>query len=129
MIKSSAYDYVNVLQKAAGASWLREETIANNIANVDTPGYKRKDVEFENVLKDELGHSKYTTLDQKVRNVHMNHLNAAAYTDHETFSYRLDGNNVDIDTENVELASEILKYRGLTDSISQEFARLKSVMK
>lgn len=65
MIKSSAYDYVNVLKKAADASWLREQTIANNIANVDTPGYKRKDVEFESVLKNELGHSKYTTLDQE----------------------------------------------------------------
>lgn len=129
MIKSSAYDYVNVLKKAADASWLREQTIANNIANVDTPGYKRKDVEFESVLKNELGHSKYTTLDQKVRYAHMNHLNPTTYTDHATFSYRLDGNNVDVDTENVELASETLKYRGLTDSITQEFTRLKSVMK
>lgn len=59
----------------------------------------------------------------------MNHLNPTTYTDHATFSYRLDGNNVDVDTENVELASETLKYRGLTDSITQEFTRLKSVMK
>ncbi len=58
----------------------------------------------------------------------MNHLVADTYTDHSNFSYRLDGNNVDIDNEEVELASEQLRYMGLTDSISQEISRLKSVM-
>lgn len=129
MINSSAFDYINVLDKAADASWLREETITNNIANADTPGYKRKDVDFESVLKNELGRSKYTSLDKKIENIHMNHLNATTYTDSANHSYRLDDNNVDIETENVELASETLKYLGLTDSISQEFARLKSVMR
>ena len=36
MINSNAFDYINVLDKAADASWLRNEVIANNIANVDT---------------------------------------------------------------------------------------------
>lgn len=129
MISSSAFDYINVLDKAADASWLREETISNNIANVDTPGYKRKDVDFESVLKSELGNSKYESLDNKVKNVHLNHLTAKTYTDSANYSYRLDGNNVDIDTENVELSSENLKYQGLTSSITQEVTRLKSVMK
>lgn len=129
MISSSAFDYINVLDKAADASWLREETISNNIANVDTPGYKRKDVDFESVLKSELGNSKYESLDNKVKNVHLNYLTAKTYTDSANYSYRLDGNNVDIDTENVELASENLKYQGLTSSITQEVTRLKSVMK
>ena len=42
--------------------------------------------------------------------------------------YRLDGNNVDIDTENAELAKNQIKYYTMIDSISQEFSRLKSVM-
>ena len=98
MITSGAFSYINVLDKAADASWLREATITNNLANVDTPGFKRKDVDFEGVLKTELGRSKYVTLDQKVKDLHMNHLNATAYTDSSNFSYRLDGNNVDVDT-------------------------------
>lgn len=129
MISSSAFDYVNVLDKAADASWKREQTIANNIANVDTPGYKRQDVEFESVLKRELGNSKYTSLDEKVSSLHLDHLQAKERTEYAGFAYRLDGNNVDIDTENVELASETLRYLGLTDSINQEFTRLKSVIK
>ena len=41
----------------------------------------------------------------------------------------LDGNNVDIDTEQVELASEQIKYQALTQSITAEFQRLQVVMK
>ena len=51
MIGSNAFNYVNVLNKAADASWIRNEVIANNIANVSTPGYKRKDIKFEGYLK------------------------------------------------------------------------------
>lgn len=128
MITSGAFSYINVLDKAADASWLREATITNNLANVDTPGFKRKDVDFEGVLKTELGRSKYVTLDQKVKDLHMNHLNATAYTDSSNLSYRLDGNNVDVDTEQVELASEQLRYTALTDSITHEISRFKSVL-
>ena len=128
MISSNAYDYINVLNKAADASWKRETVLTNNIAKVDTPRYKRQDVDFEGVLKQELGRSKYTSLDSKVRDVHLSHLNAVTYTDYAGYSYRLDGNNVDIDNEQVELASEQIRYMGLTDSLSQEIARLKSVM-
>lgn len=128
MILSGAYDYINVLDKAADASWLRESAITNNLANVDTPGYKRQEVDFEGMLKTELGRSKYETLDQKIKNIHLNHLNARTYIDSANYSYRLDRNNVDVDTEEVELASEQLRYTALTDSVNHEFSRLKSVM-
>ncbi|SDB10591.1 flagellar basal-body rod protein FlgB [Eubacterium oxidoreducens] len=128
MISTNAFSYADVLTKAADASYLRETLISNNIANVDTVGYKRQDVGFESVLERELGMSKYEMLDQKIENIHMNHLTATAYTDAENFSYREDGNNVDIDTENVELAAEQIRYQGLTESIDQEFSRLKSAI-
>lgn len=50
MINSTAFDYVNVLTKAADASYQREAILANNISNVDTPGYKRKDLNFEGAM-------------------------------------------------------------------------------
>ena len=40
-MNSGAFGYVDVLKTAADASWLREEVLTNNIANVDTPNYKR----------------------------------------------------------------------------------------
>ena len=128
MQSTNAFDYVNVLDKAADASWKRETVLANNIANVDTPGYKRKDLDFEGVLKQELGRCKHTSLDTKIENLHMDHLNPSVYTDLSNYSYRLDGNNVDIDNEEVEYASEQLRYKGITAGINNEFNRMKSVI-
>ncbi|MBQ1392047.1 MAG: flagellar basal body rod protein FlgB, partial [Lachnospiraceae bacterium] len=54
MISSGAYNYINVLQQATDASWLRNTIISNNIANVDTPNYKRQDVQFETYLIEQL---------------------------------------------------------------------------
>ena len=119
---------VTSMDKAADASWIRENAIANNIANVDTPGYKRQDVQFADILERELKSSKYNTLQEAVNKVPLERLNSKIYTDHESFSYRLDGNNVDIDTENVELASEQLRYQTLTTAVTQDFSRLKTAM-
>ena len=66
MIRSNAFDYISLMDKAADASWLRETTISNNIANVDTPGYKRKDVKFSDILSDQLTTTRYNNLDQAV---------------------------------------------------------------
>lgn len=128
MIRTTAFDYINVLDKAADASWKRENIIANNIANVNTPGFKRSDVDFSTLLKQELGNFQSESLDEKMKRVDLRNLDVTAHKDFSEYSYRLDGNNVDIDTEQVELASEQIKYQALTSSISQEFARMKSVI-
>lgn len=128
MFSTNVFSYINVLNKAANASWQREEVIANNLANVNTPGYKRKDVDFQSVLRNELGNMKYQTLDSKVEHADLSRLNASVYIDSANYSYRIDKNNVDIDNENVELASEKIRYDALTDSMTQEFSRLKAVM-
>ncbi len=129
MINSNVFDYVNVLSKTADAAWQRNDLIANNIANVDTPGYKRQDIDFESQLRRALGNSRYQTVDSKVSALTSTELKARVYTDAANFSYRMDGNNVDIDTENVELASNQIKYNGLVASMNHEFSNLKMVMK
>ena len=129
MFDSGAFNYINVLDKAADASWIRNEAIANNIANVNTPGYKRQDVNFEEQLRKAMKNSRYTSVDERVANVDLERLSPITYRDHSTVSYRLDGNNVDIDTENVELASNQIRYQGLTDSITKHFQGLQLVMK
>ena len=129
MIQTNAFDYINVLDPAADAAWQRNEAISNNIANVDTPGYKRQDVAFESVLQQALGNNRYESMDDKVANVNLSRLRGRAYVDYANYSYRLDGNNVDIENENVMLAENQLKYQGLISSINQEFTNLKTVMK
>ena len=127
MILSNAYNYVNVLGKAADASWTRNDILANNIANADTPGYKRKDVQFETYLANLIAGT--DSLDETVANIDLNQLNGTTYTDQANLSYRSDGNNVDMNTESVELAKNQLKYYTLMYSMSQEFSRLKMVLK
>ena len=129
MIQTNAYDYINVLNRAADAAWQRNEAISNNIANVDTPGYKRQDVAFESVLQKALGNNRYESMDEKVSNINLSRLRGRAYVDYANYSYRLDGNNVDIENENVMLAENQLKYQGLISSINQEFTNLQTVMK
>ena len=128
MINSNAYNYINVLTKAADASWTRNEIITNNLANVDTPGYKRKDVSFQNFLLQELTSGDSTSLRTRVNDVEVGNLNATVYTDFSELSYRLDGNNVDIDTENVEFASNQLYYQTVLDTINHQFSMLKAAM-
>lgn len=129
MITSNAFDYINVLDKAADASYTRETIIANNIANADTPNYKRKDIEFSDVLEKKLLSTQYSDVNDAVRNVDTSKLVGTQYTDYAGYSYRIDGNNVDIDTENVELASEQLRYQTEIQSVTMDFTRLKSVIK
>ena len=131
MINSDVFNYVNVLDKAADGAWMRNQAIAHNIANVDTPGYKRQDVSFEAELKHALKASKYVSLDEKFDHLNQNGLsriNPRTYSDYSGYSYRLDRNNVDIDTENVELASNQLKYNALVQSINEEFNNIKTVL-
>lgn len=129
MLGSSAYDYINVLDKAADASWLRNELISNNIANQDTPNYKRQDIDFESQLQRALHNQKYTSIDTKVSNLRMSSLEPRIHTDYSGYSYRMDGNNVDPEQEQVQLAANQLKYQGIMNSITEEFKNLKSVMK
>lgn len=129
MIHTNAFDYINVLDKAADAAWLRNEAISNNIANATTPGYKRQDVAFESELKKALGKNRYQSMDAKVANVKHSRLQGRPYTDSANYSYRLDGNNVDPETEQVMLVENQLKYQGLISSINQEFQNLQAVMK
>lgn len=131
MFTTNVFDYTNILDKAADASWIRENVITNNIANIDTPGYKRQDVDFESVLQKALGKTKYSSLDKKVRelNQDLGKLTTTSYTDAANYSYRLDRNNVDENTENAELASESLRYQLLTTAITNNFSRMQTVLK
>lgn len=129
MISSNTFDYINVLDKAADAAAFRNELIANNIANQDTPGYKRQDVDFEAQLRQAMRSSKYVSIDDKVSNIRMSALKAEQFTDYGNYSYRLDENNVDPEQEQVALAANQLKYQGLMSSLQAEFKNLTTVIK
>ena len=129
MINSNIFNYINVLAKAADAAYTRNDILANNIANDSTPNYKRQDVQFESLLQASLaGGGK---LDDKVEQLNQNlgDLEGFVYTDHSSLSYRLDGNNVDIDQEEAYLAENQIRYQALIDQMNQEFSRYDVVLK
>lgn len=128
MITSNIYNYINILDKAADASTLRNELINNNIANASTPNYKRKDINFESLLQAELAGKNTLYESVKDANKDLSVLDAQVFTDNASLSYRLDGNNVDIATEEAYLAENQIRYNMLIDLMNQEFARYKTVL-
>lgn len=130
MINSGAFAYVNLLSASADYAYTRNEVLSSNISNVDTPNYKRQDVSFETALKAVISKADASSLNltQVVRNLDYSSLQPIIYTDNAELSYRLDGNNVDIDTEEVELASNQYYYQGLIDGMKQNFNRISSAL-
>ncbi|WP_069649617.1 flagellar basal body rod protein FlgB [Caloranaerobacter ferrireducens] len=123
------FSTVNFLKFALNGTWLRHEAISNNIANVDTPGYKRITVEFEDILNESLENR---AIKLKVTNrLHIksqhNNLEPRVIEQMNT-STRLDGNNVNIDTEMANLAKNTIMYNALIRQTASEFSRIKSVI-
>jgi flagellar basal-body rod protein FlgB len=125
---SGVFDYINVLGTSLDAASKRNDIISNNIANVNTPNYKRKDISFETELKNAFANASESTVDARVKNLDLSSMGQNVYTDYSELSYRYDGNNVDIDTENGILAKNQIKYNGLMELLNKDFTFLKSVM-
>ena len=120
LLNTNIYDYMKVLDKAADAAWIRNDCINNNLANVNTPKYKREDVDFKAQLKQALNEFRSLTNED---------LKPKSYIDYAGYSYRKDENNVDVDVENVYLAENQIYYNGLTTAITAEFNDLRTVTK
>ncbi|RKD27794.1 flagellar basal-body rod protein FlgB [Caminicella sporogenes DSM 14501] len=119
---------ISIYQKALSAAWLRNEAISNNIANVNTPGYKRKDVKFEKILKEFLNDNSF-----KLKTTHPKHISnkndiedieIQITTEYNT-SFRKDENNVNIDTEMAELAKNTIKFNALIKQLNGKLHRIK----
>ncbi|OGO88560.1 MAG: flagellar basal-body rod protein FlgB [Clostridiales bacterium GWE2_32_10] len=119
---NNLFSNTKVLEKALDASILRNEVIANNIANVDTPDFKRKAVKFEEMLRNVVNTS-------GGENGNVDSIEPEVYTDLANLSYRSDGNNVDIDTEMADMAKNTMKYNVLISQMNSRFRDLKTVMK
>lgn len=112
------------VERALDAAWLRNNVISQNIANVDTPGYKRKVVRFEEFLNNEMKTGKINSGQSKI------YPDGISVTeDPSSSSYRSDGNNVDIEHEMALLAANNLRYNTLIQRINGNFSKLKSVIR
>ena len=122
-----------VLEKALDAAWLRNEAISQNIANVDTPNYKKKTVAFEEYLNDAMdgkGFKGFTTDRRHIQigGDSIDSVDIKVTKDNKDTSYRLDGNNVDIESEMASQAKNDIKYNTLIQSLNTGYKRIKSVI-
>jgi len=98
------------MKSGLNAAQLRSKTIANNIANINTPNYKRKYVKFEETL---------------------NNVNKTGKIEVKTDTsgaVRTDGNNVDLENEKVNQAANTLMYNGLISLTNSKLSMAKSVI-
>lgn len=121
---------VGKLEQALNYASLKNQTISNNIANIDTPNYKAKDVSFKNVLTTELD----KTFD--VKRTHNRHIDFSTnsnsglrITQNNSTNYNHNGNNVDIDKEMTELAKNQIYYESLIDRMNGKFRSLENVIR
>lgn len=121
-----------IMKKAMDAASLRQEVIANNIANVNTAGYKAQKVSFEEAMKAAAGLDGGISM-EKTREGHLGSGSAIESIEPEverdaSASQRMDGNNVDIESEMVNLAANQLLYSALTQQVSNKISVLRYVI-
>ena len=123
---------VNVLQKGLDASSMRQQVLSNNVANIDTPNFKRSDVDFQAVLGAALGEKGEALAMKLTSPKHISGLadggGSGVVMDQST-SLRNDGNNVDVDREMTNVAENGLYYNSLTRAISSQLGLLRMVIK
>lgn len=120
-ISSVAY---NLIKEDLNVSALRNKVIANNISNINTAGYKRKYVSFEDTLQNTIKSVSLKTTSEKHISSSNDSGDKRIITDNST-STRSDGNNVDIDTEMVNLTANNMLYESLTTALNNRFAMNK----
>ncbi|WP_088228585.1 flagellar basal body rod protein FlgB [Desulfosporosinus sp. FKB] len=122
---------LSVLQKGLEASSLRQQVLSNNVANADTPNFKRSDVDFQTVLGAALGEDGGVLPMKETLSQHLSGVlgpdNNGVVIDQST-SLRNDGNNVDIDKEMSNVAENGLYYESLAHTISSQLGLLRMVI-
>jgi flagellar basal-body rod protein FlgB len=117
-----------VLEKSLDYSSTKQKVISQNIANVDTPNYKAKDVvknSFQEVLDASI--EAYRTDSRHL--TFKKSSNESIIVTEQNGSYNNDGNSVDVDKEMADLATNQIYYNAVTDRLSGKFSSLQNVIR
>lgn len=105
-----------LMESGMDAIWMKMRAHTDNIANYSTPGYKAKKIDFHEVLDS-------ASENQSGKMV----LRATVSTDENTEA-RVDGNNVNMEYEQLELWKAQVQYAALTSKISSDYTNLRTVI-
>jgi flagellar basal-body rod protein FlgB len=117
----------SLLKKGMDACTFRSKVISNNISNINTKGYKRFDVVFEETLKASSQANMKTSNEKHIRS-RGNNGDIKLVRD-ESSSMRKDGNNVNVDNEMINLAANSMKYYALVSEMNSRFSMTRNVIK
>ncbi|SDG97722.1 flagellar basal-body rod protein FlgB [Alteribacillus persepolensis] len=118
------------LENGLKGAALRQKTIANNIANVDTPNYKAKRANFKHTLTNALQEQTIQANRTNPRHFEFSGQSSKPFfSTHSQTMYHHNGNNVDIDKEMSQSAKNQIYYNALTDRISSKFNSLKTAVR
>ena len=129
---------LDVARAALDGLALRQSTIASNIANVDTPGYRRRAVTFEDALRRTAGLAaaaesrELRTTDPRhfaIANPGTSGIAGGAHESREVVSSRNDANTVSVDEEMALLAETQIRYQALTQTLGRRLSTLRTVIR
>lgn len=123
---------MGLMEKGLDAASMRNTVIANNLANVDTPGFKKSEVVFEYELQKAIRQHRISGVITHEDHLPIGRRPASEVTprvvlDHTT-AMRNDGNNVDIDREMAALAKNSITYTALAQGIDGEFKKMMTAI-
>lgn len=128
-----------ILQKSLQGLTARERAIGENVANVDTPNYKRLEVSYEQQLKAAMKGAKAAGDDLPLKTDHNRHYSVGPNGNLDTIvpevrvvpdeSFRNDGNNVDIELEMANMAETNIRFNAMATLAAKKFEGIKSTLR
>ncbi|KGN03419.1 flagellar basal body rod protein FlgB [Clostridium novyi A str. 4570] len=125
-ISKSTQSY-NLIKQALNATSKRKNVINNNISNINTKGYKRSYVTFEDTLKKSKESLELKTTNEKHIDLNKKFGEISVKKD-KSDSMKMDGNNVDIDNEMTNLAANTLEYNALITTLNSTLATKRYII-
>lgn len=117
---------VSVTEKTLDYLWQKQNVITNNIANQSTPGYKSQFMTFEDELRKNFQKQNVNSAKEYTNSINNSEIRLHVKEDEY---YGLDGNTVNADVEQIELASVQIQYQAAVNDLSAEFSRLRAVIR
>lgn len=122
-----------IAKRALDGLSARRDMISQNVANVDTPGYKAQEVSFEGTLKQVMNDKPLMSM--KTSNAR--HLQGGALPgigmvqvgNRQGGATRADGNNVDIDQELTQMTETGVRYQAVSQAVSKKLSLLKNLVR
>lgn len=116
------FNFTNILGTALQGTTARGQVITNNISNVDTPGFKRSVVSFEDSLAAAVSNFRQT------RQLDLTMVQPRVFTEFDHLNYRWDENNVDIELEMVQLFDNNMRFNVISSGIMNHYRIINMVI-